>query len=1180
LGDVLKKKESTESTSTIPTNNLESVQSDGSLDGVGSNGFPAIDKNLGVPGLKPDLKTVDQLANPPKSKATIQEKTTNKEDVKGFGEGLLNRLDTGIATISKSFYDAPKMILDAIYAPQNYLSEKLNIPSLKVDPETYAFENIPSKNMDEIIKNNNKKIENYKKEIGGDVVSAFDKGDYANTFKHAALNSMESVPLIVAAMATGGESLLANSLMIGSSASTQYDQLNKEHPEMGTGTKLANAAVNGALEVAVGKFMEGVGGNVWKNVLTKKGVKETAQIATNSFKKTLEKVVGDSPMVGVVGEYAEERITDGLQQLNDIATGASTEFNWNQNKNAGLSSLGFGLPNATALYGAKAYISNKTKKEVTKTANQITKLQNDLQNPNLSPEKKKIISQNISKIYDENKKILGDELQKLEIMPEKTKKELVGIDKNIDKIKEDAIDIKYDVNISPENKALLLKKLEQDFKDNINRKNEILSKTSEVEFLPLKEQDKIKRQALKELTAELNPDGKKNIEIDNAQITERANKIYKTQQENLIKEKDAKAEVPITETEVETEVQEPTEEQEVDNGKVKEFENIYYHEGYGNQTKGNAVYLGTKEVAGENAKPYEITAKKPYVVKNSDDFDIVQGFIDEYKSNNPESNWHPNTTDYVNSKLKELGYDSLIIKEEALKDDKGYENIGGTYGDAQIVVFDKSKIKEIQNAKISPTNTPVNGNVTVGAGKLGESGITKQESPAKESVSSSVDGGEVKGDVEVTIGKNNHKFYTGRKTKIEDFSKTKGEFIFFSKDKKVSEHYGGDNITEANVDTSGFLDLSTQEKKTAFVKENFTDEDIHKLYPNIKRNAFDRQTNIKGFEEIEKEIIQGYRTSLENNRFSGDGEVQNAILRKIKAKGHTGVVLEDSFFGKKDMSYVVFDKSVINSGKTTETPQPKSKGDAGKIIEPHSEVNTDVETVKQELKLDPIDSLIYDEFNNLPKSEISKKVDKIKDDKYGEIEKIESDINDLDIKIEDNGIEIDQINDAENLTPAKKKKAVAEKEKEYKEFQKQQKELESKKEATEKFLEDFENKLFHSEEDFNQDAIDKVLDKVNTRLETRKAVKNGTDLFPETANIPELEKTPSRKEKRIKATEAKIDDLANALKDLLPSVPNTDGLKNKVYLKTKLLISLQTAQKCWLRLLLQSMKQLGKLSSI
>jgi len=83
---VLKKKESTESTSTTQEKNLESVQTVGSLDGVGSNGFPAIDVNLGVPGLKPDLKTVEQLANPPKSKATLQAEQNNALKYQKFKE--------------------------------------------------------------------------------------------------------------------------------------------------------------------------------------------------------------------------------------------------------------------------------------------------------------------------------------------------------------------------------------------------------------------------------------------------------------------------------------------------------------------------------------------------------------------------------------------------------------------------------------------------------------------------------------------------------------------------------------------------------------------------------------------------------------------------------------------------------------------------------------------------------------------------------------------------------------------------------------------------------------------------------------------------------------------------------------------------------------------------------------
>ena len=113
---VLKKKESTESTSTIQESNGDSVQKIGSSGTVGSNGFPAIDQNLGVPGLKPDLKTVDQLANPPKSKSTIQsieefKKTSEKED-DSFFDYLKENLDTGLATVSKSIYDTPALLYD------------------------------------------------------------------------------------------------------------------------------------------------------------------------------------------------------------------------------------------------------------------------------------------------------------------------------------------------------------------------------------------------------------------------------------------------------------------------------------------------------------------------------------------------------------------------------------------------------------------------------------------------------------------------------------------------------------------------------------------------------------------------------------------------------------------------------------------------------------------------------------------------------------------------------------------------------------------------------------------------------------------------------------------------------------------------------------------------------------
>jgi hypothetical protein len=506
-----KKKESSVSTSTTAPSNAVLDGGTNSLATSTNIGFPEIDTNSVAPGMGEQPK--------------IGDKTVKVKDEMGFGGASINRLDTSLASFSKSIYDAPKMLLDAIYSPQNYIAEKLNIPSLKVDPEVYAYENIPSKQMDKVMANNNAKIAKYKADIGGDVLTAFENGDYVNTFKHAALNSFESAPLIVATILTGGSSAVANSIMIGSSASTQYDTLNKENPEMGTPEKLGNAAVNGTLEVIVGKYMEGVGGNVWRSLLKNKGAKEGASIATNSFKKSLEKVVGKSPAVGVAFEYAEERITNGLQQLNDIATGVKTEFDWNENKSSGLSSLGFSLPNSTALYSSKAFISNKSRQKVKSSNKEIMNLQSELQNDNITPENKKLITASIDKIYNENRNLLGAELEKLSSIQEVHKKELVSIDKAMDDSKSQAIDIKHDNNISNESKASLLKTLGDEFKKNIQRKNEILTKTP-FELLSGNEQAKRKTKAAREIMKKENPDGTKSITIDDAESKKLATEIF------------------------------------------------------------------------------------------------------------------------------------------------------------------------------------------------------------------------------------------------------------------------------------------------------------------------------------------------------------------------------------------------------------------------------------------------------------------------------------------------------------------------------------------------------------------------------------------------------------------------------------------------------------------------------
>lgn len=134
---------------------------------------------------------------------------------------------------------------------------------------------------------------------------------------------------------------------------------------------------------------------------------------------------------------------------------------------------------------------------------------------------------------------------------------------------------------------------------------------------------------------------------------------------------------------------------------------VAYHGDTGKPKQSDAVYLSNKETAesyGEetgNVKKNYVFLKNPYNVKKDADFDLIQGFINEHKKENPDSKWHPDTTGYVNKKLKELGYDGLNIEQSALDSGKGYEEISGTYGDPQIIAFDKNSVIEDNPKAIS-----------------------------------------------------------------------------------------------------------------------------------------------------------------------------------------------------------------------------------------------------------------------------------------------------------------------------------------------------------------------------------------------------------------------------------------------------------------------------------------------
>ena len=149
----------------------------------------------------------------------------------------------------------------------------------------------------------------------------------------------------------------------------------------------------------------------------------------------------------------------------------------------------------------------------------------------------------------DNKKLLGTELEKVNALPQETKKELNALNSEFDDISQKYDNIIDDADLSMDVKDAMLNELKTRTEIIGKRKNEILSLTNDVivdkdfsnfngvepdfniedqpstDFTTLStsEQTKLKDQASRELIQEKNPDGKDgNFTVTDEEITKRA----------------------------------------------------------------------------------------------------------------------------------------------------------------------------------------------------------------------------------------------------------------------------------------------------------------------------------------------------------------------------------------------------------------------------------------------------------------------------------------------------------------------------------------------------------------------------------------------------------------------------------------------------------------------------------
>jgi hypothetical protein len=508
-------------------------------------------------GLSSDDISKMKATNKPEANV-VQQPSENPRD--GFLDYLIDTAEVGILSAEKFLVDTPEMIYDLASQANMFptgqidraVTEATGITPFKRMQKQLGFENIPSNILKEKIDGLNQRIQAKSQDYGGDPLSAIENGRYSDAAKLIAGSTLQSAPMMAIAIGTGGGAAGLTSIGV-LTASGKYQE-NLKEKELSQNQRLLNAAGSGVLESTLGHFFSGASGAVAKKILKDKGVEAGSKILSNSFRRVAEKSIMKNPIVGLVGEVLEETAVEGGEQLNDFSVGLRDNFDGRAAINAGLSSLGLGGTNTVSVYGAKGYMSAKKYSQIKKTNKAISRLQNEINNEGISEESKKIFQIKSEELIANNKKALGEEIEKLKTLSSEDKALLNKTNSVIDEAMASFDNIKEDKTLSPEAKRIATAEIYKDYVEASKVKRGILSKlddvkvdadfteftgvpldfdveTSGVGSLPINKQNELNRKALDELNAELNPTGTEQVDITKDMVSKRANELYEKETE-------------------------------------------------------------------------------------------------------------------------------------------------------------------------------------------------------------------------------------------------------------------------------------------------------------------------------------------------------------------------------------------------------------------------------------------------------------------------------------------------------------------------------------------------------------------------------------------------------------------------------------------------------------------------
>ena len=351
-----------------------------------------------------------------------------------------------------------------------------------------------------------------------------------------------------------------------------------------------------------------ISSNIAERELFYNGIKSNFKIALDSGKKVLLNSVKEGlseNATGIMQDYIDEKVLG--QKVNNKKNKRTEEFFSGFIMGGGMTA--FAEVPAFTSYVASKVSSENEMRAVRDKLKTLSVYESELKKEGLTEDDKKTLKSSIESTNKDIANAIKLNIQGIEKLSKIQIEELVNLTTKQSDIRLEAENVKKG-NLIDEIKKIKLAELKSEFKLSEEKRNAIKNGSlNSVELLPLQELEKIKKEALKELTAEQNPDGKKDLKIDDKQILERANKNY------LKQIKDAETQSAITnETQPKTEVQEPiiSEQAEVDGNYIYEGKEYIVKDSSITDIKGNLLPL---DFSSEESTYSKITTKGEKVVQ-------------------------------------------------------------------------------------------------------------------------------------------------------------------------------------------------------------------------------------------------------------------------------------------------------------------------------------------------------------------------------------------------------------------------------------------------------------------------------------------------------------------------------------------------------------------------------------